>query len=304
VASRENLTLAAVKDAARLLVYFVATILLGALLAPVLFWIANWLAARDIFPALAGFDFETFFHRALLVAALVLFWPLLRSIRIESLGDLDLERNSHWLRDLFAGFFLAAIPLFCCGALLLALHIYSLRLTITWVALAKIIGTSVVVPAIEETFFRGWTLGILLRSNRKYMPIFVTSTLFSIVHFLKAPMRTSTIVTWSSGFNSIAHSFSQFANPMLVAAGFTTLFLIGWILADARMRTRSLWLAIGLHAGWIFASGAFNKIAHRELVALPWLGKNLLVGIVPLAMACLTWIIMLRCLRYAGARKI
>ena len=304
MASWGNLTLAVLKDAARLLVYFVATILLGALLAPVLFWIANWLAAHDIFPALAKFDFETFFHRALLVAALVLFWPLLRSIRIESLGDLDLERNSHWLRDLFAGFLLAAIPLFCCGALLLALHMYSLRLAITWVALAKIIGTSVIVPAIEETFFRGWTLGILLRSNRKYMAIFVTSALFSIVHFLKAPMRTSTIVTWSSGFNSIAHSFSQFANPMLVAAGFTTLFLIGWILADARMRTRSLWLAIGLHAGWIFASGAFNKIAHRELIALPWLGKNLLVGIVPLAVACLTWIIMRGWLRYVGARKV
>jgi len=128
--------------------------------------------------------------------------------------------------------------------------------------------------------------------------------LFSIVHFLKAPMRTSTIVTWSSGFNSIAHSFSQFANPMLVAAGFTTLFLIGWILADARMRTRSLWLAIGLHAGWILASGAFNKIAHREFIALPWLGKNLLVGIVPLGVACLTWIIMRGWLRYVGARKV
>jgi membrane protease YdiL (CAAX protease family) len=136
------------------------------------------------------------------------------------------------------------------------------------------------------------------------MSIFVTSALFSIVHFLKAPMRTSTIVTWSSGFNSIAHSFSQFANPMLVAAGFTTLFLIGWILADARVRTRSLWLAIGLHAGWIFASGTFNKIAHRELIALPWLGKNLLVGIVPLGVACLTWIIMRGWLRYVGARKV
>jgi len=293
-----------VKDAARLLIYFAATILLGALLAPMLFWTAHWLAARDVFAALAKFDFETFFHRALLVAAVVLLWPLLRSIQVRSLGDLDLDRNSRWLHDLLAGFFLAAIPLLCCGALLLALHMYSLRLAISWVALAKIIGASVVVPAIEETFFRGLMLGILLRSNRKYMPIFVTSALFSIVHFLKAPMRTSTIVTWSSGFNSIAHSFSQFANPMLVVAGFTTLFLIGWILADARMRTRSLWLAIGLHAGWIFASSAFNKIAHRELIALPWLGKNLLVGIVPLGLACLTWVIMRGWLRYADAPKI
>ena len=33
-------------------------------------------------------------------------------------------------------------------------------------------------------------------------------------------------------------------------------------LADARLQTRSLWLPIGLHAGWIFSRGAFNKIAR------------------------------------------
>jgi membrane protease YdiL (CAAX protease family) len=109
-------------------------------------------------------------------------------------------------------------------------------------------------------------------------------------------------VTWTSGFNSIANSLAQFADPIFVAAGFTTLFMIGWILADARLRTHSLWLPIGLHGGWIFASGAFNKVAHREVLALPWLGKNLLVGIVPLGVACLTWIIMRGWLKYATAK--
>jgi membrane protease YdiL (CAAX protease family) len=127
--------------------------------------------------------------------------------------------------------------------------------------------------------------------------------LYSIVHFLKAPERTSTIVTWTSGFNSIGHSVVQFADPVLVAASFTTLFLIGWVLADARIGTRSLWLPVGLHAGWIFANGAFNKIAHRELVALPWLGKNLLIGIIPLGVACLTWAIMRGWLKYARSGK-
>jgi hypothetical protein len=64
--------------------------------------------------------------------------------------------------------------------------------------------------------------------------------LYSIVHFLKAPEQTSTTVGWLSGFNSIANGFAQFADPLLVLAGFTTLFLIGWILADARLQTRSL----------------------------------------------------------------
>ena len=202
-----------------------------------------------------------------------------------------------------AGFILSATPLLCCGAILLAAPIFSLRGAINWPGFSKVIAASIAVPVIEEIFFRGLVLGILLKAGRRYMSIFVTSALYSVVHFLKAPERTSPNVTWISGFDSIAHAFVQFTNPFLVAAGFTTLFLIGWILADARLQTRSLWLPIGLHAGWIFASGAFSKVALRQLIVLPWLGKNLLVGIVPLGVACLTWLIMRGCLKYVDARK-
>jgi membrane protease YdiL (CAAX protease family) len=136
------------------------------------------------------------------------------------------------------------------------------------------------------------------------MSIFATSAVFSVIHFLKAPERTSIIVTWTSGLNSVVHSFVRFGDLTLVAAMFTTLFLIGWILADARLFTRSLWLPIGLHAGWIFASGAFNRVAHREVLALPWLGNNLLVGIVPLGVAGLTWVVMRGCLKYDRAPQV
>jgi len=232
-----------------------------------------------------------------------LLWPLLRSISIRNRSDLALERNGHPLRDVLAGFLLAAFPLLCCGAFLIALRIFSVRTAINWLSFARLVGTAIVVPVIEETFFRGLVLGILLRSRRKYLAIFGTSALYAIVHFLKAPDQTSPIVTWASGFNSIAHSFRQFANPMLVMAVFTTLFLLGCILADARVRTRSLWLPIGLHGGWIFVRGAFQIVTQRELLVLPWLGKNLLVGIVPLALAGLTWILIRGWLKYADAGK-
>ncbi len=304
MASLGNLTLAVVKDAARLLAYFVATVLVGALLAPLLFWGAQWLVTHGWFPFLAQFDFETFFHRALLVAALLLLWPLFRFLRARKMGDLELDPNPHWRRDLLAGFLLAAIPLLCCGAAVIALHVYSLRETISLSALGKVVASALAVPVIEEMFFRGLVLGILLRSGHKYMSIFVASALFSIIHFLKAPDRTSTIVTWISGFNSIAHSLAQFADPMLVAAAFSTLFLIGWILADTRIRTRSLWLPAGLHSGWILASGAFNKIAHREMLVLPWLGKSLLVGIVPLGVGFVSWILVYSWLKYDRRQKL
>src|SRR2546423_7712031 len=151
-----------------------------------------------------------------------------------------------------------------------------MRVILAWHAVAVVAVTAAVVPFIEETLFRGLFLGVLLRSNRPWTAALLSSGIFSVVHFLKAPNQTSTSVGWTSGLVSLAHAFDQFTKPMLVLAGFTTLFLIGVVLAYARLSSRSLWLPIGLHAGWIFASGVFNKISHREIVALPWVGKSLL----------------------------
>jgi membrane protease YdiL (CAAX protease family) len=286
------------KDAARLAAYFAAIILTAAFVAPILYWATQWLVAHGLFSFLAKYDFETFFHRALLIAAVILLWPFLRVTGVRSMADLRLARNSRWGRDVLAGIFLSAIPLLCCGALLIAFDVYSFRHSFAWARFGKMLAASITVPFIEEAFFRGIVLGVLLKTGRQYMAIFAASAIFSVIHFLKAPERTSTIVTWTSGLNSIAHSIAQFGDATMLVSAFATLFLIGWILADARVLTRSLWLPIGLHAGWIFASGTFNRVARQEILALPWLGKNLLVGIVPLGIACLTWVLMRIWLKY------
>ena len=280
------------KDAARLAAYFVAIVVGGALLAPILFWSAQALAAHGVFPFLARYDFDTFFHRAVLVAAVLLLWPLLRVSNVRGLADLGLAPNPHWARDVGGGVLLSVIPLLFCGALLIALHVYSFRHHFVWPRLAKVLLASISVPFIEETFFRGIVLGTLLRTGRKMLSVVAVSALFAAVHFLKGSEREPAIVTWTSGFESIRDAFAGFGDPMIVLAAFATLFLIGCILADARVLTRSLWLPIGLHAGWIFASGTFSWLARRQVVALPWLGKNLLVGIIPLGVAALTWILI------------
>ena len=280
------------KDAARLGAYFLATVVLGALIAPPLYWIAQGLIGKGWFPFLSGFDFETYFHRALLITALAFLWPFFRSLGIKRLADLGLTANPPWPRDLLIGLLLAAVPLLCCGAVFIAIHVFSLRPGFLWPVFGRNALAAAGVSLVEEFFFRGLILGLLLRSGGQRMAVFSTSAFFAIVHFLKAPDRTSETVTWLSGFNSIAHSFGQFADPMFVTAAFTTLFLLGWILADARIQTRSLWLPVGLHAGWILANGIFSAMTRRETLALPWLGKNLLVGLAPLGVAALTWILM------------
>ena len=292
------------KDVAKLALYFVAIVIVGALLAPLLFWSAQSLAAHGVFSFLARYDFETFFHRAILIAAAFFLWPFLRINHVRGMADLGLTNNPRWGRDLCAGVVLSAIPLLCCGALLIAFHAYSFRHAIAWSRFGKLLAATIAVPFIEETFFRGIILGILLRTGRKYMAVLIVSALFAAVHFLKAPEQTSTVVTWSSGFDSIAHALGRVGDPMMVASAFATLFVIGCILADARVLTRSLWLPIGLHAGWIFGSGAFSLLVRRQTLALPWLGKNLLVGIIPLGIATFTWIIMRTWRKHDGATKV
>ena len=292
------------KDAARLLLYLAGVVLLGAVVAPPLFWLGQSFVAHGILPSLARFDFESYFHRALLIAAVILLWPLLQALRIGSWRGLALEKNPRAGADLAIGFAIAAIPLLCCGAFIIALHIYSLRHAFLWQKMPTVLVAASIVPVLEELLFRGFILGVLLRSFSQLGALLLTSVLFSIVHFLKAPDQTTPndAVRWFSGFDSIAHSFGQFADPILLAAGFLTLFAIGCILADARLQTSSLWLPIGLHAGWIFANGTFSKAAHRETLALPWLGKDLLIGIVPLILALASWALMRLWVKHADAR--
>jgi membrane protease YdiL (CAAX protease family) len=280
------------KDAARLAAYFIAIVVIGALLAPILFWSAQALATHGVFPFLAKYEFHRFFHRAILVAAVLLFWPLLRLSNVRGMADLGLAHNPRWARDVGGGVLLSIIPLLLCAALLIALQVYSFRHVLVWPRLGKVVLAAVTVPFIEEAFFRGIVLGVLLRTGRRSLSIAAVSALFAAVHFLKGSEREPAIVTWTSGFESIGDAFAGFGDLTMVVAAFATLFLIGCILGDARVLTRSLWLPIGLHAGWIFASGTFSWMARRQMVALPWLGNNLLVGIVPLGLAAVTWILM------------
>src|SRR5207244_13351312 len=142
--------------------------------------------------------------------------------------------------------------------------VYTCRHCFSWSIFINMFLVSIDFPFIEEVFFRWIVLGLLLRTGRKYMAIFAVSVIFAAVHFLKAPERTSEIVTWTSGFSSIAHAFDGIGDPMMLTSAFTTLFVIGWILADARVLTHSLWLSIGLHAGWIFGSGTLSLLARQR----------------------------------------
>ena len=77
----------------KILAYTAAVIVVGCLLAPPLYWAGHAVAAAGIAPELGRFGFAKFFNRAVLVAAVVLAWPLLRWLGIRQMADAGLAPN-------------------------------------------------------------------------------------------------------------------------------------------------------------------------------------------------------------------
>lgn len=272
-------------DLVKIAVYFAATVVLAAAFAPPLFWGGR--ALGGVVPGLgmlAEMDFQRYFNRAFLIAAVALLWPLARWLEINSWRDFGLRPNPKWRRDLVFGFAAAMVCIWAYGAVLLGCGFSEFKEPLPWRRIPPAAGTAAAVSVIEELFFRGALLGVLLRAARPAAALVSVSAIYSIVHFLKPPegVIPPESVTWLSGFALAPLVFRQFAEPLLLLSGFTTLFLLGWIFGVAAVLTRSLWLAIGLHAGAILAARSFSILTKREEAMLPWVGENLVTGLAPL----------------------
>ena len=86
--------------------------------------------------------------------------------------------------------------------------------------------------------------------------VILASAIYSALHFVK-PNRVNIPadqVTWSSGLTCLGGIVSRSLGQRNVLVGFVTLFLAGCILGLAYLRTKALYLPIGLHAGWVLAN--------------------------------------------------
>jgi membrane protease YdiL (CAAX protease family) len=278
-----------VKDLGKLFIYLLATVLLGALMAPALFWGAHLVAAQSGDGVIAQFvaktDFQRFFNRAVLIAALLLLIPLIRAIRIPDRAALGLEPDTAPWRHWFTGFIIAFLSMVLMAGLALWLGPYKLRGTIPWDKMMLLPLTAIAASVVEEYLFRGGIQGVAQRTLTNWMAIFFVSALFAIIHFLKPPETGIAMadVHWFSGFNLLTRTFWQFGDPKLLLWGFSTMFLVGAVLGYARLRTRSLWMPIGLHAGWVLSKMSFSVMTRRSgaEATWPWFGSDILVGLVP-----------------------
>lgn len=295
-------------------IFVVGTIILGALLSPPLFWGGKtlvdkgWIKDVPVLDSLHGSmeraKFSRYFNRGILLGALLMLFPTLRWLNVDrkhktSLQErLQVSANPKWGIHLLGGFCLAAIPLLCLGWFYVSQGWYVTRESdkVLIGILGSALLTGLVVGLLEEFVFRGALTSIFSQLLKPWPLLISIAIFFALVHFLKPPAGADiTEVKALSGFRMLVLIFSQFGNWYFLAAEFLVLFFIGIVLGYTRLKTQSLWLAIGLHAGWVFGVKTLSPLTARNFKPsemMPWLGSNLRVGLASALVVCVTGVIV------------
>ncbi|MFU8893165.1 MAG: lysostaphin resistance A-like protein [Luteolibacter sp.] len=307
-------------EAGAVVLWVVASIGLAALISPWLFDLGKDFAAQHaesggLFGRLAGSceraKFSRYFNRSLMLSALVLFWPLWLRVRMIGRNRAGVPSPASeglgWRPGLIqcvAGFALAASLLWLLGTAVVAVGAFvPIEKPVSAAkllnqALFPAIGASIV----EEWLFRALLMGLWLRISRPIMACIGTSIVFAFLHFLEPPhgVEIADPRAWSSGFELLGWIMRSYLNPQFIAAEFLTLFVVGMTLGWARLRTGSLWLPIGMHAGWIFAFKSFNMhhvIGDTNVLGSLLVGGTLRAGLLPLATLTITWVLIALAIR-------
>jgi uncharacterized protein len=295
----------------RLLGCLALILVLGAAIAPVLYWFGKGLlkslhesgfssydqqASHWLWAEIARADFPRFFNRAVLVASVLVLPLYLRGSGMDRSLLPRLKPNGADGLHFGLGFLLAAMLLLELGYLLVKREVYVLKPDAPWLGLSGPLVSALSVAVLEEIIFRGFILGLLMRSMAAGAAIFWTVMIFAVLHFLKPAegiMPLGAPVEAGTGFWLAGQILAHFGKLDFLLAEFLTLVAVGWALTKARVVTGGLWLSIGLHAGWVFGLKYFSALtkgsrALRTGELLPWLGENLRTGLVSCVIVAFT----------------
>jgi uncharacterized protein len=197
---------------------------------------------------------DIIYRTSLLAAALIAGYLCARLFEGLPWRSLGLTLHTGWLRDLIIGSVIGFVSL--AVAVVIATTRGGLSFSFSDVTFASIgrsmLGSATllfVAALAEEAMFRGYALQTLSRAKLAWLGILLTSVPFGLVHL---------------------------SNPNVVpGVTFINTVLAGLLFAVAYLRTRSLWLPLGVHWSWNWALGWFfglpisgiNLVSHPLLKA-------------------------------------
>ena len=239
------------RSARVILVYALAVILLGSLLAPWVF--------EGIHPHWPMIPFRRVFDRVLLIVALTGLVPMLRVAGIRSVAELGYTRLPSWGWHALGGFAVGILSLGLCAVLL--------RQFTGWKSnYAANLASALAVGVIEETFFRGGIFGVLRRNWSLGLAVAVSSGIYAVLHFCKP--TEPVVVNGLTGFTHLGMIWQNFGTQVNWI-GLVTLVLAGAVLALAYEWTKALYFSVGLHAGWVFMLKTVGASLRDTALAWP-----------------------------------
>lgn len=263
------------KSYQRILVFLSLVLLLTIFLSP---WAAAlWNLVIEARPEWQRYryPFSNIFGRLFMILGVILFFPCRSLLKIQSWGQLGLQPTRQWHCDFAQGAVTAVASVIVVGALMSALDVFTpyFRLSIS-VALErslKALLTALTVAILEEIFFRGVIFKGLLEDLKPVAAFALSSLFYSAIHFIKPAEEFSLagIDPWA-GARYLAGALKPFVDPALLP-GLFGLFLIGIVLSYAFLRTGSLYLSMGLHAGWVFGLKTIRVYGDYRRGDLGWL---------------------------------
>jgi membrane protease YdiL (CAAX protease family) len=264
------------KSYQRLLIFVLLVLALTAVASP---WAATAWDLMSGAQAVAREDripFSRIFDRFFMISGVLLFFAYRPLLKIESPSQLGLMPRTRAAHDIAIGLCLALGSMLLLGFIMSLAEVYRpffrLSLSESLEQCAKALLTAFTVGFLEEIFFRGIIFRGLLK-DWKPLPAFVVANLFySALHFVKPAEEyfLSGIDPWA-GFRHLFSTFAPFVEPAQIAPGIIGLFLIGIVLSYAFVRTGTLYLSIGLHAGWIISIKTVRVFGDYTRENLGWL---------------------------------
>ena len=257
----------------RLFLFLLASLAITVLLTP---WLAAlWNRVIDARPDWEPYrySFSRIFDRCFMATAIMLFFPCRRFLKIGSASEIGLAPRAHAARDIAAGFAFAVASMALLLALMSFQDIYTpfFRLgfgeSVSRILNGLLSGFSV--AFLEETFFRGIFFKAIYEQGKRARAFLVANLLYAAVHFVQ-PENNFQLHGYDplGGLRYLVLSFKPFLNLPELLPGLVGLFLIGIVLSYAVVRTKTLFLAMGLHAGWVFSIKTvrvFGDYTRRDL---------------------------------------
>lgn len=129
-----------------------------------------------------------------------------------------------------------------------------------FVSIGRAVLTGLAVGLFEEWFFRGFLLKSFRRGLSLKWAIFWMNLLYALSHFIEVGnLKGGAQASFMNSLKLMLGFFSQFKDPVPVCMALIGLAIFGYLVTWALLKTGSLYMSMGIHAGVVTALKSHDR---------------------------------------------